>query len=357
MGNSDNNNPNSNNETIIVPDNNYYLFKSCTAGSFYPGIELSTRYILDILEVDYTNDSEHSSCTGHAVHLGAIPLETNMALNARNLSLASESGNKNITTICPTSYFNLKHNQKLISKDKKLEKKIKKIMDEIGRKYDYSLDIFHISDILMEHIDSLLEITSEKHDFQYSDLNIKAVTHHGCHYAKFFYKEITKGTYEKPEILDEILKKFKIDILEYSENFLCCGNGLHGMVAGDEYSKETLIRKIGSIHEVKPDVIITHCPGCTFTLDYYQDARIQDDLTNEFDENSIYSENKGLKDLNDLNRISDDKIPVLYISELLAIIMGANPEEIGLEMHMVSLEPFLKKLKSQKSKIRGVKGV
>ena len=357
MVNPDNNNPNSNSEIIKVPDNNYYLFKSCTAGSFYPGIELSTRYILDILGVDYTDDPEQSSCTGHAVHLGAIPLETNMALNARNLALASENGNKNITTICPTSYFNLKHNQKLISKDKEMENKIKKLMDEICRKYDYSLDILHISDILMEHLDLLFEIVSEKNGPQDSYPHIKAVTHHGCHYGKFFYKEITKGTYEKPEILDEILKKFHIEVLEYSENFLCCGNGLHGMVAGGEYSKETFKRKIESIHEVKPDVIITHCPGCTFTLDYYQDARIQDALTNEFDENSIYGENKGLKDLNDLNRISYDKIPVLYISELLALIMGANFEEIGLEMHMVPLEPFLKKLKSQKSKIRGVKGV
>lgn len=325
-------------ELIEVPDNNYYLFKSCMAGSFYPGIELATKYILDMLNVDYTDDPEHSSCTGMAVHLGAVPLETNMALNARNLSLAAESGNKNITTICPTSYFNLKHNQKLIFKDNKLEKKIKKIMDEIGRKYDYSLDIFHISDIVMEHIDSLYQIASENKQISYSTSNLKAVTHHGCHYSKFFYKEVTKGTYEKPEILDEILKKFNIEVLEYSENFLCCGNGLHGMVAGGEYSKETFKRKIESINEVKPDLIITHCPGCTFTFDYYQDALIN--KSEDFHED----------DVNDTG-----KIPVLYISELLALLMGINPLEIGLDMHLVSLEPVLKKL-SIKSEFRGVEG-
>lgn len=333
MNNHNNNNPNSNIEIIKVPDNNYYLFKSCTAGLFYPGIELSTRYILDLLGVDYTDDPEHSSCTGHAAHLGAIPLETNMALNARNLALASENKNKNITTICPTSYFNLKHNQKLIYKDKKMENKIKRIMDEIGRKYDYSLDIFHISDILMEHLDLLIEIVYEKYGPQNSHPRIKAVTHHGCHYAKFFYKEITKGTYEKPEILDEILRKFNIEVLEYSENFLCCGNGMHSMITGDEYSKETFKRKIESIQKVKPDLIITHCPGCTFTFDYYQDALI-----------SGFSENEGVMGLDNLDRISQDKIPVLYISELLAFIMGSNPEKIGLDMHLVSVEPLLKKL-------------
>ena len=36
-------------------------------------------------------------------------------------------------------------------------------------------------------------------------------------------------------------------------------------------------------------------------------------------------------------------VPVLYLSELIALAYGHTPEEIGLDMHRVSVEPFLEK--------------
>ncbi|MGZ4864833.1 MAG: hypothetical protein ACXV76_10640 [Halobacteriota archaeon] len=64
-----------------------YLFKSCVAGTFYPGIERSFRFVLNSLNVDYFDDPNHSSCTGFGVHCGVVPPEANLSLNARNLDL------------------------------------------------------------------------------------------------------------------------------------------------------------------------------------------------------------------------------------------------------------------------------
>jgi heterodisulfide reductase subunit B len=41
----------------------------------------------------------------------------------------------------------------------------------------------------------------------------------------------------------------------------------------------------------------------------------------------------------------DGYIPVLYISELISILMGADPENLGIDMHVVPIEPFIRKLK------------
>lgn len=114
----------------------YYLFKSCIAGSVYPGIELSVRYLLDEIKAGYFDDLRQSSCAGFGVYTGVVPLETDLALNARNLSLAAENNSSNVVCVCPTSYFNLKHCQKLLSKDKKLEKQVKKVMEQIDRNYN-----------------------------------------------------------------------------------------------------------------------------------------------------------------------------------------------------------------------------
>ena len=110
---------------------------------------------------------------------------------------------------------------------------------------------------------------------------------------------------------------FRCEVVDYAEQFLCCGGGLHQTVIEREYPREILRRKLGSIASVKPDIIITQCPGCTFNLEYYQESLI--------DESIIQQE-----------------IPVLYIAEIVAILLGATPEEIGIDMHAVDVEPFLK---------------
>jgi heterodisulfide reductase subunit B len=299
-------------DTISTPLDNYYLFKSCTAGSVYPGIELSVKYILDVINADYTDDPRQSSCTGFGVHIGAVPMETNMALNARNLSLAAETDNINVTCICPMSYNNLKHSQKLISKEKKLEKQFQGMLENMGKKYDCTPEISHISDVFLARRSDIAEKAI------YSLSGVRAVTHHGCHYSKFFFKDITSGTFEKPTVLDEILKGFECEVYDYSEQFLCCGGGLHRSVIDREYPRGILRRKFASIAEVMPDIIVTQCPGCTFNLEYYQESLMEE-----------------------LN--ISERIPVLYISELLALLLGTKLEDIGIDMHAVPVESFLEK--------------
>lgn len=301
-----------NQDTISPPVDNYYLFKSCTAGSVYPGIELSVKYILDVIEADYTDDPRQSSCAGFGVYTGVVPIETAMALNARNFSLAAESENPNIICTCPMSYNNLKHCQKLISKEKKLEKQFSDMLERMGRKYDRTPEVSHVSDAFLARRSSIADKSV------YSLSGVRAVTHHGCHYSKFFFKDVASGTFENPTVLDTILKKLGCDVLDYSEKFLCCGGGLHRSVIDREYPRGILRRKLASIAEVNPDVIVTQCPGCTFNLEYYQESLMEE-----------------------LNM--SERIPVLYISELLALLLGAEPEDIGIDMHAVPVEPFLEK--------------
>ena len=297
-------------ELAPIPMDNYYLFKSCVAGSVYPGIELSIRYVLDSIGANYTDDPRQSSCMGFGVHEGVVPPETNLAINARNLSLAAGSDNPNIVCTCPTSYSNLKDCKKLLSKEEKLETNVKNVMEEVGIPYDISPKINHVSDVFLARIDDILK----KAVFSLS--GVRAVTHHACHYSKFFFKDVRSGSFEKPTVLDETLKKFDCEVLDYSEQFLCCGSGLRRSILERDYPREILRRKFASIVEVEPDLIVTQCPECTFNLEYYQES-----LLNEIHE----------------------EIPVLYISELLALLLGAKPHDIGIDMHAVPVEPFLEK--------------
>lgn len=291
-----------------VPHDDLYLFKSCVTGSLYPGIEISIRYVLDRLGIRYTDDPRHSSCSGFGYHAGMIPLRTNLALNARNFSLASESAYTNIVCTCPTSYGNLRECQTMIEQDGALREQTDAVLADTGRKYVSPASISHISEVFLDRLDDI----SDKAVLSLS--GIKAVTHHGCHYSKIFYEDVTSGDFERPAVLDDIASGLGCEILDYSERSLCCGMGFHHTVLDREYPRAVLKRKFGSILEASPDVIITQCPGCTFNLDYYQES------------------------------VAGSSVPVLYFSELVALALGAKPADIGLDMHAVPVGPLLEKL-------------
>ena len=181
-----------------VPADNYYLFKSCVTGSLYPGIEKSIRFVMDRLGANYTDDPRHSSCTGFGYHTGVVPLMTNLSLNARNFSLAATSRDKNIVCTCPTSYGNLKECKEMLSSDTEKHDQVAKVLDGVGRSYDMTPQVYHASEVFLARLSDI-----EKRAI-YSFKGIRAITHHGCHYAKIFYKDVSSGSFERPMVLDQI---------------------------------------------------------------------------------------------------------------------------------------------------------
>src|SRR5208337_3274830 len=226
-----------------VPKNNYYLFKSCVTCSLYPGIETSIRFVLDRVGADYTDDPRHSSCTGFGYHTGVVPLKTNLALNARNFSLAAGTKDKNIVCTCPTSYGNLKECKEILSEDPSQRDYVAGALKKIGRSLDLSSGVHHVSEVFLARLDDIKAKSI-------LDLNgIRAVTHHGCHYSKIFYNDVASGSFERPTVLDDIAKGLGCEVLDYSERSLCCGMGFHYTMLDREYPRAILKRKFAGIKE------------------------------------------------------------------------------------------------------------
>ena len=201
---------------------------------------------------------------GIRVPFGSHTIKDQSRLNARNFSLAEESSDRIVCT-CPTSYANLKECKEILTNDLELKNETVSILKTFNREFDTSIGIEHISDVFL----SLLEDIKAKAVL--TGKGLKAVTHHGCHYSKMFHADVKHGTYERPEVLDEIAKGLGFEVVEYEERSLCCGMGFHHMMLMDEYPEKVLERKFSSILEASPDLIITQCPGCIFNLDHYQE--------------------------------------------------------------------------------------
>jgi heterodisulfide reductase subunit B1 len=288
-----------------------YLFKSCVAGTFYPGIERSFRFILNSLNVDYFDDPNQSSCTGFGEHCGVVPPEANLSLNARNLALAYNSGYTNVVCTCPTSYANLKE---CISEldDEKTRAAINDVLKAVNYEYNAGITVYHAAEVLY----ALKEILAERARLSLSDVNI--ATHHGCHYTKVFYDEVTGGLWEYPTLLDEICAAFSGTLVDYSERSLCCGLGYSHLISGDEYPEAISFRKLESVLSEKPDVIVTMCAGCQFMLDKFQ---------RQFEER--------------LNHV----VPVLNVSQLVALLLGADKSrDACLQFATIDVKPLLEKM-------------
>jgi NAD-dependent dihydropyrimidine dehydrogenase PreA subunit len=169
------------------------------AGSAYSGIELATKYVLDTIGAHYTDDPRQSSCAVFAVYTGVMRLETSLALNARNLSLASRTPDNNVICLCPSSYSNLQYAKKQITKDEELKAYTSSVLRQAGMSMDCSPSVTHASDVFRACLGRI------KPQAVRSLSGVKAVTHHGCHYYKIFFPDTSPGNYERPMVLDDLL--------------------------------------------------------------------------------------------------------------------------------------------------------
>ena len=96
----------------------------------------------------------------------------------------------------------------------------------------------------------------------------------------------------------------------------CCGGALDRVGERDS-SLAFCRRKLHDLQNHDVDALVVVCPSCFQQFDLNQAA---------------------------LQRANENvNVPVLYLSELIALAYGHEPEEIGLDMHRVSVQPFLDK--------------
>ena len=88
-----------------IADDHYYYARSCIRQNFFPGSEkLFIDMLRNDLGKDLTDDPLHSSCTGIGYHSDIVPLDTIMAVVARQFALMGEAGYENFISSCITSF-------------------------------------------------------------------------------------------------------------------------------------------------------------------------------------------------------------------------------------------------------------
>ncbi len=284
----------------------YKLFQGCVIGNRLPFIEASARRVFDKLGIN-TSDAAFACCPD-PVGFNSTDHKSWVAMGARNLTLAEEEG-KDIISLCNGCFQTLKLVNQELKHDDHEKEKVNTILKTIGREFKGTINVKHFVEVLHEYLDKIKENVVK-------DLsNLKVACHPGCHYNRPSEKVQTEDPM-KPVKLRELVAAAGAIPVDYEEEVLCCGTGTGN--TEEEPAMQILSNKMTSAIKAEAEVVVLNCPAC------YQ----------QFDNNQKKAEK------------IDDKtfgLPVLYITELLALAFGENPDDLGLKFHRTRLTGFLEK--------------
>ncbi|MHA1149766.1 MAG: CoB--CoM heterodisulfide reductase iron-sulfur subunit B family protein [Promethearchaeota archaeon] len=290
----------------MAKSDEFKMFQGCTIGNRIPFIEASARKVFDKLGIK-TSEAAFACCPD-PVGFNAVDHDSWLAMGARNLTLAEDEG-KDIISLCNGCFQTLKLVNKELAHDEHEKEKINKLLSAVGREFKGTIDVKHFVEVLHEYKSKIAENTV-------NELNgLKVACHTGCHYNR--PSEIVQTDDPmKPVKLREIVEATGAIPVDYEEEVLCCGSGVGN--AEEEPAMLILAKKLTSAMNAGAEAMIVNCPAC------FQ----------QFDTNQKKAEKVAEKSFG---------IPVLYITELLALAMGEKPDDLGLKFHRTRLNTLLEK--------------
>jgi len=225
---------------------------------------------------------------------------------ARNLSLAAEH-RAPLLTPCSGCYLTFKQAASHLKKNWREARRIEKELAHSGRKLELSVPVWHFAEWLCEEIGpAVLRRRIAKPLW-----GIKLAVHYGCHLLRPS-PAVHWDNPIAPTKIEDLLRAFGVQVVDYESKMLCCGSALE-RVGQRERAHKLLEVKLAELRRLGVDALVVACPACFLQFDLNQTR----------------------------GRSESDYIPVLYLAELLALALGYEPEEIGVDLHRTPLAGFL----------------
>ena len=274
------------------------MFEGCIIGNRIPFIEAASMKVFE--KVGIETSQAPFSCCPDPTGMKSFDNDAWLTLGARNLTLAEAEG-KDIISLCNGCTNTLRGVQYQLKHDSIKMEKVNQELAKIGKNYKGTIDIKHFVDVLSDNLDKVKGAITNPLD------GLKVAVHPGCHYMRPA-EWMESDDPMNPTTLKKLVEASGASVVDYGEEILCCGNAVTN--AYEEHGFANLKVKMDAIKKAEVDLIVVNCPAC-----FQQFDTRQRDLSKAFD--------------------TEYGVPVLYITELYALAMGVNPEDIGLKFHRV----------------------
>jgi heterodisulfide reductase subunit B len=233
-----------------------------------------------------------------------------VAMPARNLGIADNSGLSELVIPCSACYSRMVVAQHRLESDDKLKDEINA---ELSQKVKGDIRIRSILEVLVPKAESgeLGEKAARK-------LNgLEPACYYGCLQTRFPYDVPVPDDVENPQGMEIVLKALGAKPPDWSYKTDCCGASA---TVNDTDTALLLMSKIFKDAIARgANCFVTTCPMCQLNLDAYQEQ-----VSQKYD--------------------IGQSMPVYFITELIGVAMNKSPEELQIDRHFVDAIGLLKEL-------------
>jgi heterodisulfide reductase subunit B len=288
--------------------------------SYYPGCSLKTlgrnfeRTTIELLPLFdiAVHELEDWYCCGVMYSMATDSLMHQIA-PVRTLIRAKETGREKLLTLCSMCYNTLKRTALLVRGDREKGKTLRDFMDLENTEFTGNeVEVVHILQLLRDV--GLDRIEEKVSDFaKESDaVPLRVAPYYGCMLTR--PPEVAIDEVDDPSIMERILSAFGYKPVYFPFKTECCCS-FH-IVSNPDIVRSRTRMIVESALKNGADLLVLSCPLCGYNLDAVQ--------------REIHETDTGFRTL-----------PVLYITQLLSLSLGIDPDINDFSLHAVDPRPVL----------------
>lgn len=284
-------------------------YPGCVAQESGKELDMATRWVCRALGIELVEFRSFSCCGSGFVDEANEVL--NIAINARNLSIAERAG-LNVLTICSTCQGMLTL-ANVRMKDPNVKARVDGALKPLGIEYRGTVEVKHLLRVLTEDIG----LAAVKAKVRRPLHGMKVGAFYGCHLLRPA-DEMGSESAEEPHAFEDLLAAVGATPVEYRGRVMCCGFPIQFVKPST--ASAIAGRQILDARAHGADAMATPCPLCHISLDAYQ--------------------NRASKAV-----ATPLAMPVFHLPQVVGLALGASPEELGLPRHLVPTDAALAKIR------------
>ena len=280
-------------------------FPGCSLRHSSAEFDVSTRKVLEVLGVQFTEVPEWTCCGSTPAHMMDHLLAQSLA--ARNLRQAALVGTEMLAP-CPSCYQREKNAEIEIHKSDAFRAEVNEVLD---RPYEADVKVFSLPEYLIKFVGEEKVAAAVKTDLS----QLKVVPYYGCLLGR--PSELTgECDNEQPMMMDLLLQAAGADVKWWNYKTECCGAsvGMPKLEIQRQLSGKVLQQALAA----GADAVVVCCPLCHVNLDLKQ-AQINSYCGTQYD------------------------VPILYLPQVLGLAFGLTSDDVMLNKNVVDPEPLVKK--------------
>lgn len=278
----------------------YIFYPGCLISYRFPFIEKATRLVAQRFGITLI-EPEGFTCCPDPQGIQSFGEDLWLLTAARNLALA-EKMDLDIFTICNGCYSTFRKVTSMVKEDLHLYDRVNKELAMIDLHFDAKVKVKHIHELFLRDIGLKKLKTLVVNPLH----NLNVAIHYGCHITRPS-TVVEFNDHQKSVSLEQIIEAMEGRIVEYEERDMCCGGALNLVNPG--ISMRIVQKKIMNIAKTDANCIVVVCPYC-----YLQ-----------FEMGQLQLKKQNI----------DISIPILHLSELIALALNISSIDALLQMHKI----------------------